>query len=98
MLHHAAIRNRVNIIEQLGEIIENYGEEYKNYLEVKDDQNRTPLFLAAMHSHEATVTKLLELKCEQNVIDKKGQKAIYWIISECIELVLFCIISFLDLI
>jgi ankyrin repeat protein len=55
--------------------------------ESKDYQHRTPLYLAAEYGNKDVVKILLDLKCEVNVKNMFGQKALYWIIAKCPELV-----------
>ncbi|CAF0899221.1 unnamed protein product [Brachionus calyciflorus] len=51
--------------------------------EAEDYLGRTPLYLAAEYRQPETVRLLMEKGCNINVVNKNGQKALYWIIAKC---------------
>lgn len=78
-LHLAAQRGDVKEIKKL---IENGSNK-----EERDYSGRTPLYLAAEYGQIDAVKLLIEEKCEINVSDNEGQKALYWIIARCRQIV-----------
>ena len=66
---------------------------YKANKECKDYQDRTPLYLAAECGNKSVVKLLIDQGCNVNVKNIFGQKALYWIIAKCPEIVSIQIIS-----
>jgi ankyrin repeat protein len=58
-------------------------EDFNANKEEKDRNNRTPLYLAAEYGQKYTIRRLIELECNMNVINKSGQKALYWMVAKC---------------
>ncbi len=69
--------------------------EFKADIEAKDHQKRTPLYVAAEHGQKNVVKMLLEFGCSEKVKNINGQKALYWIIAKCPEVVNIGIIQYL---
>ncbi|RNA30034.1 transient receptor potential channel pyrexia-like [Brachionus plicatilis] len=77
-LHLAAKNGDVNEIKKL---INNESKK-----EARDRFGRTPLYIAAEYGNIEAVKLLLEEKCEINVENFDGQKALFWIIARCRKL------------
>ena len=63
--------------------------QYKSDLESRDFQGRTAFYLAAEYGNNSTVKLLMELGSNPNIKNIYGQKALYWIIAKCPEIVIF---------
>ena len=61
--------------------------EHSKILEARDYQNRTPFYLAAEYGNTEIVKLLLELGANIEITNTNGQKALYWIISKCPDIV-----------
>lgn len=81
-IHYAAKYGSYNAARYL---IFNYSE--RKDKECKDSQDRTPLYLAAECGNKSVVKLLIDHGCNVNVKNIFGQKALYWIIAKCPEIV-----------
>lgn len=63
--------------------------EFEADIESKDHQKRTPLYVAAEHGQKNVVKMLIDFGCSEKVKNINGQKALYWIIAKCPEVVSF---------
>ena len=79
-LHYASRNGSVNAIQLLVKV-------YKANIEAKDFQGRTPLYLAAEYGNSAAVSALIEQGAITDIKDYVGQKALYWIVVKCPDLV-----------
>ena len=81
-LHYASRNSSLNSIKLL--VIQ-----YKSDLESRDFQGRTPFYLAAEYSNNSAVKLLMDLGSNPNIKNIYGQKALYWTIVNCPDLVIF---------
>lgn len=81
-LHLAAKAGALDVVKLLVE--KGAKKEAKDYLE------RTPLYLAAEHQQEEVVKFLIDQGCNVQAKNINGQKALYWIVAKCPQLVIFC--------
>ncbi|RNA30041.1 transient receptor potential cation channel subfamily A member 1 [Brachionus plicatilis] len=76
---HLAAKN--GNVDEIKKIIKNV-----SLKEARDHYGRTPLYIAAEYGNIEAVKLLLEKKCEINVENRDGQKALFWIIARCRKL------------
>ena len=86
-LHYAAKKGNNQAVEILVE-------KFKADKEAKDYQGRTPLYLAAEYGNKKVLKTLLDMGCKEDVTNFKGQKALFWIIAKCPELVRYFLEKF----
>ena len=55
--------------------------------EARDYLGRTPLYIAAEHENIEVVKLLIDKGCDILAKNNNGQKALYWIIAKCPQLV-----------
>jgi len=87
-LHYACRYDSYDAVKFLADIYkQSKDSDHSKILEAKDYQERTPFFLACEYGNTEIVKLLLELGAKVEIKNKNGQKALYWIISKCPDIV-----------